>query len=251
MTKYLTALGILFALSILACVSGLTEDDVRRIIEEEGMTVTEGKPGPQGPPGAPGVQGEQGPRGEPGPQGPQGDTGVQGPEGPPGPKGDPGARGPEGPQGPKGEPGPQGDAGRTVVAAPAPTPTRRATATPRPTATPAGEIESLSEATSANLWVVLSNDGDLGSEYLVVRVDPAFDIDVFNLDLFVDGVEYCNANRMYADEGAYLMGCESFQSAPHSSIQRVSAQTRSLGDLRCERNVASSNRESVFACSWR
>ena len=99
--------------------------------------------------------------------------------------------------------------------------------------------------------MTLSNDGDLGSDYLVVKVDPAFDIDEFDLDLFVEGVEYCNPNRMYADEGEYLMGCEAFQMAPHSSIQRVSAQTRSLGDLRCERNIASSTRESIFACAWR
>jgi hypothetical protein len=85
----------------------------------------------------------------------------------------------------------------------------------------------------------------------VVKVDPAFDIDEYDLDLFVDGVEYCNPSRMYADEGEYKMGCESFQQVQHSSVERVAAQTRSLGDLRCQRNVASTAGESVFACAWR
>jgi Collagen triple helix repeat (20 copies) len=48
------------------------------------INVTNGTPGPAGPPG------------------PKGDTG---PAGPPGPKGDPGPAGPPGPQGPPGPPG--------------------------------------------------------------------------------------------------------------------------------------------------
>ena len=254
MPKYTTILGICLTLLILACASGLTEDDVRRIVQEEQTAGTQGELGPQGPPGPAGptgAQGEQGPPGPAGPSGPRGDAGPQGSEGPPGPKGDPGPSGAQGPQGPKGEQGPPGDAGRVVMTTPDPIPTLRPTSTPKPTATPAGQSENLSDTELANLWVILSNDGDLGSEYLVVKVDPAFDLEEFGMNLFVDGVEYCNPNRIYGDEGEYEMGCESFQQVEHQFVRRVSVQTSSLGDLRCERNIASIARESVFACAWR
>jgi hypothetical protein len=132
-----------------------------------------------------------------------------------------------------------------------PTPTPRVTATPEPTAPPRATPESLANTTQANLWVILSNDGDRRPEYLVVKVDLDFDLEEFEMEVFVDGVEYCAPNRMYADEGAYKMGCESRQQVQHVSVERVSAQTRSSGDLRCQRNVASTARKSVFACAWR
>ena len=270
MTKYLTTLGILLAILALACASGLTEDEVRRIIQEEQTAGPQGEPGPQGPAGPPGAQGKLGPRGESGPPGAKGDTG------------------PQGPPGPKGDPGPESAAGKLVVATPVPTPTPRATATPEkptatpvptptprvtatpestatpvptatprvtatpePTATPRATPESLANATQANLWVILSNDGDRGPGYLVVKVDLDFDLEEFEMEVFVDGVEYCAPNRMYSDEGAYKMGCKSSQQVQHVSVERVSAQTRSSGDLRCQRNVASTARKSVFACAWR
>ena len=97
---------------------------------------------------------------------------------------------------------------------------------PSTTATPNPPPENLANAIQANLWVYLSQDPDI-SEYLSVEADPAFDVDAFDLDVFVDGSEYCNPNRMYADEGAYEMSCE-FEEKTHTSVQRVSGQT---GDL--------------------
>ena len=47
-----------------------------------------------------------------------------------------------------------------------PTPTPRVTATPEPTAPPRATPESLANTTQANLWVILSNDGDRRPEYL-------------------------------------------------------------------------------------
>ena len=221
------------------------------------MAGPQGEPGPQGPAGPPGAQGQLGPRGESEPPGAKGDTGPQGPpgaKGDTGPQGPPGAKGdtgPQGPPGPKGDPGPESAAGKLVVATPVPTPTPRVTATPEPTAPPRATPESLANTTQANLWVILSNDGDRRPEYLVVKVDLDFDLEEFEMEVFVDGVEYCAPNRMYADEGAYKMGCESRQQVQHVSVERVSAQTRSSGDLRCQRNVASTARKSVFACAWR
>ena len=120
---------------------------------------------------------------------------------------------------------------------------------PGTTATLNPPPENLANATQANLWVYLSQDPDL-SEYLSVKAAPAFDVDAFDLDVFVDGSEYCNPNRMYADEGTYEMSCE-FEEKTHTSVQRVSGQTRNLGDLRCEKNFQSSNRVTIFACAWR
>lgn len=256
MIKALTlALALLAVVFAAGCAATLTEDDVRRIAREEAAAGPPGPQGPAGPPGEQGPQGPEGPQGDAGPAGRQGDTGPAGPpgeqgvQGEPGPKGDGGPAGPRGPQGEQGPLGPKGDtgaAGHTVVATPRPSPTPRLV----PTATPTPEpTVSLAEATEANLWVILSNASNR-PEYLYVEIDPAFDADSFDIDLFVDGVEYCNANRIYADEGRYEMGCESFQEQSHSSVRRVSVQT-ALGDLRCARNSQSDARESIFACAWR
>ena len=124
----------------------------------------------------------------------------------------------------------------------------KATSTPRPTATPLPTTTpsiSLAETTQANLWVYFTNDDDR----LEVYADPAFDVDRFDLDLFVDGVEYCNTARIYGDDGGLEMGCE-IEYRSHTTAQRVSAQTP-FGDLRCERNNASDSAETVFACAWR
>ncbi len=129
-----------------------------------------------------------------------------------------------------------------VTPTPMPTNTPRPTATLRPTPTP---TVSLKETTRANLWVYFTND----AERLAVYVDPAFDVDSFELDLFVDGKGYCNTARIYGDDGALEMSCE-YESRQHSTVQRVSAQTP-IGDLRCERNDASDSYETVYACAWR
>ena len=124
-----------------------------------------------------------------------------------------------------------------------PAPTSTPTPTMTPTSTPA---PTLDETELANLWVLLKNND---SGRLLVYADPAFDVDRFDLDLFVDGVEYCNAARIYGDDGPLLMSCE-LEERPHAEVSHVSAQT-SLGDLRCARHVASDADESVFACEWR
>ena len=84
---YLTAIVILFTLSMMGC---------------EGKTGPAGPDGPQGAPGPPGIAGPEGP------------VGPQGPEGPRGPTGDRGDRGPAGPVGPVGSTGPQGDPGQGI-----------------------------------------------------------------------------------------------------------------------------------------
>jgi microcystin-dependent protein len=79
-------------------------------LEAADIELLRGPQGPQGLPGADGVQGPQGPQGlpgadgAPGPQGPQGLPGADGVQGPQGPQGLPGADGAPGPQGPQGNP---------------------------------------------------------------------------------------------------------------------------------------------------
>ena len=118
-----------------------------------------------------------------------------------------------------------------------------------PEATPVPTPESESPSSQVVLWVILANDHMSLSDRLQVYVDTEVDIEEFALNIFVDGVEFCNPNRMYADEGRYEMSCESLYKA-HSSVMRVSAQSDS-GDLRCRRSDQSTEEETVFACEWR
>ena len=98
----------------LACSSGLSEEEVRQIVQESlttGPKGEDGAAGPQGDPGprgAAGPQGSTGPQGDPGPQGSAGAPGLQGPRGIEGPAGE---QGPEGPRGLRGPAGPQGRTG--------------------------------------------------------------------------------------------------------------------------------------------
>ena len=144
---------------------------------------------------------------------------------------------------------------RLVVATPKPTatlkPTPRptteptATPTPPPTLTPTPEPLDLTTAETGNLFVLLSNDG----EGLIVKASPAFDVDVYDLDVLVDGSEYCNTVRIYSDDGPVELSCE-YEQRPHSSVQRVSVQTP-YGDLRCGKHVESTSQFTMFLCVFR
>lgn len=215
--------GVLVIVAALGCAQGLTEEDVRRIVREEGVS------GPPGPPG------ERRPVGETGARGPRGLSGVPGIPGPPGEPG---------PKGERGEPGEQGPPGEQPTL-PAPAPTNPPSPTPRPISTPT-PVADLSSVKEANLWVYLQ-DGRYG--WVTVFGDPAFDIGENALDIFVDGLQYCNTSRIYGDDGPHEMSCSILNKA-HSEVTRVSAQTPQ-GDLRCRRHVDSTAGESVFACVWR
>ena len=129
-----------------------------------------------------------------------------------------------------------------IIPTPLPTPRPTSTLRPRPTQTP---IVTLDKTQRANLWVYIAND----EYFMVVYADPAFDIEEFDLDLFVDGREYCNTSKIYNDEGLRKLSCGAEQRR-HTSVQRVSAQTP-RGDLKCERHVESDSHTSVFACVFR
>lgn len=114
----IVSLLTILTLATLSCTAqGMTEEDVRRIMQEHMI------PGPRGPEGPPGLQGPVGIQGPPGPQGIPGERGEQGIQGELGPTGPQGARGPAG-----------GTQRVSVVATPTPGP--KITPTPVPVSTP-------------------------------------------------------------------------------------------------------------------
>ena len=112
----------------------------------------------------------------------------------------------------------------------------------QPTATPL--VGSQEEA---DAWVRLSQE-ERGS--LRVEINVSFDVDAFDLELFLDGNRYCSPNRMYGDEGYYDLLCLVEETA-HSSVRSVSVQTEVQGDLRCQKSQHSNVERSLFACTWR
>ena len=109
-----------------------------------------------------------------------------------------------------------------------------------------GQVVSEDDVVQAqpSMWVIVTDDE--------VYVDTEFDFtDDYGMDVFVDGDEYCNTQRIYADDGRYAMGCES-PDKPHADVERVSVQTRGGFDLRCQMDEdMSTDQETVFACIWR
>ena len=237
-------IAFLMVFAFTACTqSTLTEEKVRNIAQE--YAGAPGPTGPQGEPGPPGIQGIEGRQGSPGligeqgVQGEKGDTGSIGPQGQKGNVGSSGEQGPPGPQGVKGDTG-------APPPTPRPTPTPTIPSTPTPAPTP---VVSLADTEIAAIWVLITQDLDF-PDRIEVRADIAIDIAPFDLTVFIDGAEYCNTNQMYGDEGVYELGCEWLETH-HSSVNQVSAQVRTVGGLRCERHVESTEVGSLFACGWR
>ena len=91
-----------------------------------------------------------------------------------------------------------------------------------------------------------------GPGYVEAEAGAAFNVDEYDLDRLrlMEKVCNCNTSRMYPDEGMYRLGCGSLD-GKHTDINRVSVQTRNLGDLRCSKNDSSDDFLTVFACTWR
>ena len=120
--------------------------------------------------------------------------------------------------------------------------------TPSPMVTTTVPIP-LSQADRAAIWISLVNH-EYGFLDAFAQVD--FKVDAFDLDVFVHGEEYCNDRVLDDDEAPTKLSCGILESI-HSSVSdvrvRVNEGLRSEGDrYRCERNKASTDSRSVFAC---
>ena len=133
----------------------------------------------------------------------------------------------------------------TPTVTPTPTPEPTATSTPTPTATPI-PTQDLSTIERAGVWVIVGND----NSNLEVYISTVFDADRFDVDVFVGGDEYCNPQRIYGDGDLYKLSCH-LEKRHHSSVERVSVQTRNHGDFRCARHTESLKDATIFACEPR
>lgn len=148
--------------------------------------------------------------------------------------------------------------------APEPTPTPAPTATPEhqrgptatPTATPTPMTRDPLETTElAHLWIQIVRDEVIGgSEFWDVLANPVFDVDRFELNVYIDGREYCNPNPLYGDQGFGELGCESYE--PRTQEPEVYATVGnslfgSVERLVCAQNVATRSRYNmIYACYW-
>jgi hypothetical protein len=105
--------GLLAALSLVACQGPTTPDPLQGPEGPTGPTGPAGEVGPAGPTGPAGAVGAQGPQGAQGLQGVQGLPGAAGSQGAVGPQGPQGLAGPQGPAGVKGADGAKGATGAT------------------------------------------------------------------------------------------------------------------------------------------
>ena len=132
----------------------------------------------------------------------------------------------------------------TATLLPTPTPTLVPTSTPVPTATPLPTPTPTLVPTSTPVptpepnWdkipfaVALRNDTD---GYLQPIVYSALDMPAYSVTLLIGLLEFCNTNRMYADEYTLVDGCASSKIL-HSSVNMVSVQTKMGWDFWCRRN---------------
>ena len=105
------------------------------------------------------------------------------------------------------------------------------------------------------MWVyILGEERSYGGTWWEVYADPAFDVDTYDLSVFINGKEFCNTNAIYGDLGQVELSCAGYE--PQGAIQMyatVGASFTSRGEvLECAQNKASRppNR-LVFACRAR
>ncbi len=128
-----------------------------------------------------------------------------------------------------------------------PTPTR----TPRPARPTATVPIPLSQVEGASVWISLVNN-EYG--WLEVYVQVSFEVDTYDLDVLIHGKECSNDRPLYDNEPATEVVCGILEYS-HSSVSDVRMRLNdnwwSEGErerYRCERNKASSQSRSVFAC---
>ena len=144
-----------------------------------------------------------------------------------------------------------------VEPAPSPTPT----SSPTPTATPVPPTpsptpvptptprEQLATTDEANLWIYIERATSTGIRWSVYA-DPGFDIDAFDLEVFIDSRAYCNTATILADFGPLELSCEIYE---HRGPPKVYALyvPRKQEPLICEKNKQTAGNRYVYACYWK
>ena len=132
-----------------------------------------------------------------------------------------------------------------VTATPPPaTPTPAPTPTPTPTPTPV----DLKNATSAAAWIHVRNRSR-GQLYVSIETEDEWPRGVFHVN--VGGLDYVNRTPLFP--GVFWeLGWADLESdrKPHTTVETV-VVLAPLGGMRCERNAASTDKVSIFACAWR
>ena len=121
---------------------------------------------------------------------------------------------------------------------------RRLVIAPQPTPSPDEDPYSVV------MWVIIGTPSS--GRYSPVWIDTEFDADSLDLRVFIDGEQFINGTKIYADEGRYELLSTLTQA--HTGVQKISVQSRSddISDMRCRKFPSmSSEVETVFGCEWR
>ena len=132
----------------------------------------------------------------------------------------------------------------TVAATPTPAPTAMPTPMPTPRPTPV----DLTTATSADAWIHVRNRSR-GKLYVSIETEDEWPRGVFHVN--VGGLDYVNPTPLFPGVFWALRWADlESDRKPHTTVETV-VVLMPLSGMRCERNAASTDQVSVFACAWR
>ena len=120
----------------------------------------------------------------------------------------------------------------------------------------------LATTESAVLWLYLWLEIIYVETRLKVSADTSFDVEEYDLDVFVflndrqSSFEYCNSFDIFAEDPPVVLSCSAGKDGIALSDVTVVRATHSISSreeehFRCEKNIASSEDELAFACTWR
>ena len=131
---------------------------------------------------------------------------------------------------------------------PAPTATPTAMPTPTPMPTPRPTPVDLKNATSAAAWIHVRNRSR-GKLYVSIETEDEWPRGVFHVN--VGGLDYVNPTPLFPGVFWALRWADlDSDRKPHTTVETV-VVLMPLGGMRCERNAASTDEVSIFACAWR
>ena len=103
------------------------------------------------------------------------------------------------------------------------------------------------------MWVYIEQVETGRWERWEVYADPAFDVDQYDLNLFIDRKEFCNPSKIYGDLQAMEMSCASYEhrgSTP-DMYATVDIGFRQEAVLVCAKHRDSRHNRLIYACRFR